>query len=1204
MWSFWLGWLAVRAAGASPEELELAEAASAAYESGDFAEARRLTEARIAALEQSYGPNDGALVTPLGELAVLQERLGDPAAASATYVRAVGIGTAAFGRDSAEMVPVLLNLSVFYLHFGYTTQGCAILERLRPVAEEHGSPRQAATALSSLASCAFATGDAVGSRALFLRAADAHQGAGDPLGSAVASVSAAGVLVDIALYRDAVSELRAALAALPSDAVQPRAEATAHLGVALAALADPQAVDVLADGAALAAEAYGPSSPITYGRRVALLRERARREPPTLALLQTAALRAEIEAAIGSGAPLVATALEDEGRLMLLTGDVDGAAVTLGRAYAATVSRFGEGSAQAATTGLSLAHVLVEQGHLDAAADVVRAALTTLETAFGADDPRCRSALLHLSVVAAQRGHLEDSAALLERIRELDGHLYLEATARLAEVRLRQGAFEVADRLAEEVTSAPAAGWLLTAGAWSTRAFAGYLAGDPAAALEFGAHAERLLLDGVGHDDPLVARALNAQGLARAALGDDAGALDAFTRAAAISASHPERRPADIATARINVAASLARMGDLERAEPLLRQNLEHLVVSLGPQHPDVLVTSVNLGEIVRRRGDPGAARVLHEAALSGLVAALGPDAPDVATARLALAEDLRAIGDVAGATDQAREGAAVLERVFGPDHVRVADALGRLAGHLAASGHVDEARSLRTRALDILELRWSTIGTLSDADAVWWSTLARSSLAAWLAAYDRPGDEQACLARVLRWQGLAATRARASHAASRADAASLEALARLRALRGVEGPDAAVEAETRSLERRLASLGEDPEPPPDPDALCQALRRRDVAGLVVTTRTTERTLAFVLRRSESAPDCQVARVDLGATVEVEAAVQRWNELVRRAVIGQREPRAASAVRSLVWDPIEGLLGPGAVYVVPDGSLNQVPWAALRHEAGRFLVEERDVFVLDDARALTRERQRPARAPEALVVSGLDYGEPSLTSTASRSCGTVFEPLDGSVAEGAAVASMLTRRFVDVRSLTATSASQSAVVDALPGKSVVLVSTHGAFSSACARSADPMMRSVLAMSSANEASGGEGLLTAAELATVDLSAARLVVLSACETGVGDPVAGEGVVGLRRALSVAGASAVAVSLWSVGDEGTAALMTDYFERLVRGRSGPAGAWADTQRAAIEDGVDPSIWAAFVVVGQGQDAPIVRQPIPNAAHLGRF
>jgi CHAT domain-containing protein len=142
------------------------------------------------------------------------------------------------------------------------------------------------------------------------------------------------------------------------------------------------------------------------------------------------------------------------------------------------------------------------------------------------------------------------------------------------------------------------------------------------------------------------------------------------------------------------------------------------------------------------------------------------------------------------------------------------------------------------------------------------------------------------------------------------------------------------------------------------------------------------------------------------------------------------------------------------------------------------------------------------------------------------------------------------------------------------------------------------------MSSANEASGGEGLLTAAELATVDLSAARLVVLSACETGVGDPVAGEGVVGLRRALSVAGASAVAVSLWSVGDEGTAALMTDYFERLVRGRSGPAGAWADTQRAAIEDGVDPSIWAAFVVVGQGQDAPIVRQPIPNAAHLGRF
>ncbi len=116
------------------------------------------------------------------------------------------------------------------------------------------------------------------------------------------------------------------------------------------------------------------------------------------------------------------------------------------------------------------------------------------------------------------------------------------------------------------------------------------------------------------------------------------------------------------------------------------------------------------------------------------------------------------------------------------------------------------------------------------------------------------------------------------------------------------------------------------------------------------------------------------------------------------------------------------------------------------------------------------------------------------------------------------------------------------------------------------------------------ATDAEGRLTAREVAALDLEGTQLAVLSACETGVGQVAAGEGVYGLRRALAIAGAEAQVVSLWKVHDEATAELMGDYYRRF-RGGEGRSEALRQAQLSMLgkAERAHPYYWAAFVPIG---------------------
>jgi CHAT domain-containing protein len=139
-----------------------------------------------------------------------------------------------------------------------------------------------------------------------------------------------------------------------------------------------------------------------------------------------------------------------------------------------------------------------------------------------------------------------------------------------------------------------------------------------------------------------------------------------------------------------------------------------------------------------------------------------------------------------------------------------------------------------------------------------------------------------------------------------------------------------------------------------------------------------------------------------------------------------------------------------------------------------------------------------------------------------------------------------------------------------------------------------MTASGLAMAGANvpltdpgSAAGDTGILTAEEIATLDLLQTELVVLSACDTGAGRVLRGEGVFGLRRAFRIAGARSVVMTLWTISDDKTTEFMTMFYERLMAGRP-KSSALRETKIAFRKRHPPPWLWGGFVC--EGDSGPI--------------
>jgi CHAT domain-containing protein len=152
---------------------------------------------------------------------------------------------------------------------------------------------------------------------------------------------------------------------------------------------------------------------------------------------------------------------------------------------------------------------------------------------------------------------------------------------------------------------------------------------------------------------------------------------------------------------------------------------------------------------------------------------------------------------------------------------------------------------------------------------------------------------------------------------------------------------------------------------------------------------------------------------------------------------------------------------------------------------------------------------------------------------------------------------------------------------------------------------NPLLRSGLALAGANVGLRGaapvlaeDGILTAEDVTGLDLVNTELVVLSACETGLGDVRTGEGVFGLRRAFVLAGAKTLVMSLWKVPDEQTRELICDFYRRLLAGR-GRAAALREAQLAMKDKYSDPFYWGAFICQGDPSPLGVARAGTADAS-----
>ncbi|MCP9494784.1 MAG: CHAT domain-containing protein [Pyrinomonadaceae bacterium MAG19_C2-C3] len=691
-------------------------------------------------------------------------------------------------------------------------------------------------------------------------------------------------------------------------------------------------------------------------------------------------------------------------------------------------------------------------------------------------------------------------------------------------------------------------------------------------------------------------------------------------------------------TSIINVNDTLARLyleqNDYVRAEPLFAESLEVTEDALGKEHKDVGLALNNLASLYFLKGDYEKAMPLHLRALAIFEQALGARHPLTCLSRNNLAQTYDARGDYTRTAElltrdyEYRE--RNLELVLGGDsEQQKLRYLRALSDGAELSTGADYVVSLDARAGQqhptLTELAMTTVlarkGRVLDATAGESGVLRRRADADTQAILNKLKNTRTALAAFV-FDGSDAS----NSADYRAQVVKLE----------TELETLEAEASRRSVSFRrqneILNLAQVRAKLPPGAVLVELILYRPF--ILKPAKRSEnfgapRYAAYILSKDD-AP----RRVELGDA----AAIDKRATDFRRALSEQSDDvkQVARLLDDAIMKPVRRFIGDArTIFIAPDAALNAIPFAALVDEQGRYLVENYAFNYLSSGRDLLRDEKFAARHQPPLIIA-----DPQFNSAAKNSSGKTSPPktflstaspskaisnmpryrrLYGTIEEGAALARLLP----DAKLLTREFATE-ANVKRTRAPIILHIATHGFFredksnDAALVESEMPLLRSGLILAGANRRRGGDGedgILTALEVASLDLSGTQLVVLSACETGIGVISGGEGIYGLRRALVLAGAESQVISLWKVSDSATSQMMIDYYTGLMRGE-GRAAALLHVQRRMLASGANtvksgdtlnqtpmpedishPYFWASFIQSGAPDALDWAARPAPK-------
>lgn len=348
-----------------------------------------------------------------------------------------------------------------------------------------------------------------------------------------------------------------------------------------------------------------------------------------------------------------------------------------------------------------------------------------------------------------------------------------------------------------------------------------------------------------------------------------------------------------------------------------------------------------------------------------------------------------------------------------------------------------------------------------------------------------------------------------------------------------------------------------------------------------------------------------------------------------RGIKPRKVASGTKGLADLIWKPIEPFLeGIKTVYYAPTGLLHRLNIEAIPIDKKQYIGTNRQWIRLGSTSSLVFDQDRLERMypSTALVIGDIQYDKPASSEElvlvdsdtaaqltiesgdledvliASRGRTDTWNPLTATATEINHIHSMLMNSGLTVGLYTRHEARESIFSDDFSSPRILHIATHGYFfpdpnsSSSTAESGPslqlsdhPMVRSGLILAGANHAWAGnpvpegeeDGILTAYEISRLDLSNTELVVLSACETGLGDIQGNEGVYGLQRAFKIAGAKYILMSLWQVPDQATQELMSAFYEKWLGGQD-IREALTEAQQEIRKKYKEPYYWAGFVLV----------------------
>ncbi|MDX2472342.1 MAG: CHAT domain-containing tetratricopeptide repeat protein [Candidatus Krumholzibacteria bacterium] len=735
-----------------------------------------------------------------------------------------------------------------------------------------------------------------------------------------------------------------------------------------------------------------------------------------------------------------------------------------------------------------------------------------------------------------------------------------------------------------------------------------------------------------GADHPSVGLALANQAECLAALGRTDEARDAFARGIPLAEAGFGNQSLDIASMRDTYGSFLAALGEFDAARNELATAQAVRVAVLGESHAEVAVSRLNMADLFAREGQLDEALPLIERASLDLERAWGPENPKVAEALADLAE----LRWRAGRFDEVLEPALRAEKI-GREHLQlVARGLPERQALAYAAARPAGLDLAITAALD--DPRQDTVPLVWQATAAARAQVLDEMVARRVAAGIMDTEQVAALAAarlrlanlVVRGQlGLSEADYQADMRDTRQSKERLE--------RGLAQQSAAF---GRLVRPGVGDFSEVAAALPAGAALVSFQRFGHGDG-------SDRYAVFVLSDSSALP----ILMDLGGAAAIDELVLAWRASVAGGAVPPG-PLATSAeadcraqgqrLRAAVWDPVSDLVAAAArVYVVPDGALNLVNLAALPVGEDAYLVEQGPTLhrLTTERDLLTGNSAAGTKQSGLLIVGGPDFdlravARPANASTGSQtlamyrgersSCGEFadlqFAPLPGAAAEGREVRELWRQAAMagGATLLQGDEATEDRFKREAAGHSILHLATHGFFldencvgtagggsDSSSQRSSgspapqvtdheNPLLRSGLALAAANLRNEAgldvdDGVLTAEEIASLDLSGVVWAVLSGCDTGRGTPAVGEGLLGLQRAFQMAGARTVISSLWPVRDQDAQLWMNElYRARLVDGLDTAESVRRASRRtlnARRADGSSghPLAWAAFVAAG---------------------